>query len=198
MARGDLEALLGAGKLVLIGADPGWGTTNAQLATNSDFTTYFKNTGSCPGTGSQILSSSQLQACLVLTSVHTPILANHSFASNSFASWTSTNTSGCTVGSVGSVPAPAEDSDGGSAGFTSGNTGCAVSGTSTTPTLTQTVSVSGTPTSQTFSFYYNFSAHTAPGDPGCGPQANGTASNLKLIVNGTTVSTTVSPTNDGA
>lgn len=138
--------------------------------------------------------------CVLIAGATSPLIANHSFASNSFTSWAATTpsyTGSCAASSgFASVASPAEDADGGASQGSSGATTTCASGGTATIGETQTFSIAGTPTAQTYSYWYNITQVTA-GDPVNCVQGVGTVSEIDLTLNSTTFQT-LSPTMDGA
>jgi hypothetical protein len=118
---------------------------------------------------------------------HSPLVANNAFAGGVFTSWASANT-----GSCNGTPFNA---------FVVGGQGLAQADSATCTStaavvnLTQTFTISGTPTAQTYSYQYR-GALSSSGDPAC-TQGFGTAA-LVLKIHGSTVATTGSPVLDGA
>lgn len=172
---------------------------SAQEATYTDFTTFIKNNAACGAPGAAaLIDYSHATACAVNTSVNTPILANHSFAGDVFTSWSDTTTvyggSCATSTAYNSSAASPQDADGGDAVGSSGVTSTCATGLNVTLGLQQTFTISGTPTSQSWSFYYKWAHVDTTGT--CDIQ--GASANAVLKLNGTTVSTTAAPTDDNA
>jgi hypothetical protein len=191
LAHGDIAALVGAGQLIW-SSNPGWATTDGQNATFNEFETYVKNNGSCGGVSNQIIDSAQAQACRVLTAVHTPILTNNTFA-GSFSAWSSSYANGATACTM-AVPTAFNYNSGtgeDGAGYASATSGTNTPGTSanqcyTTHTLSQTFSISGSPTSQSYSFWYESPSVGGGGDSSnCSP-AYGSAT-ITFKINSTVV-----------
>jgi hypothetical protein len=129
-----------------------------------------------------------------------PILANNTFSGGSFTSWSDTTpsyTGACTTSNgFAGVNATDEDGDTGYVtGSTTASTACSA-GTATIG-LTQSFTINGTPTSQSYSFWYYITPAIYNGGS-CTGDTPGSYSNLKLVINGTTVSTTASPTGNSA
>lgn len=172
---------------------------SAQEATYSDFTTFIKNNASCGGPGSTaLIDYSHATGCAVNTSAHTPILANNSFAGDVFTSWSDTTTvyggSCATSTAYNSSATSPQDADGGDAVGSSGATSTCATGLNVTLGIQQTFTIAGTPTSQSWSFYYKWASVDSTGT--C--DISGNSANAVLKLNGTTVSTTAAPTDDNA
>jgi hypothetical protein len=129
-----------------------------------------------------------------------PILANNTFSAGSFTSWSDTTpsyTGSCST-STGFAGKNATDEDG-DAGYATGSSSASISCVSGKATigLTQSFTINGTPTSQSYSFWYYITPATYNGGS-CTGDTPSSVSNLTLVINGTTVSTTAAPTVNSA
>lgn len=197
LSRNDVYGLVGT-EFTWASSAPAW-SGDHTLVTKSDFSTQVKNNGNCaPGASSNyVMVYSDMQACAVNTVPvpHSPILANNTFSGGSFASWTADTVGGtCTTGTnFAGNSGTDEDSD---SGFTSATSICFTSGaTYGMFGFNQTFNIGGTPTSQSYSFWYQ-APYILTGDPVNCDQNNGFVTNITLKVNGTTVRTISLPTQD--
>lgn len=170
------------------GAAPAW-SGSLQNATEGDFCTNVQNNGCAGESALRGITSSQAAAWAVNSTAHSPILANNTF-SPTCTSWTLAGVSG--TGLFADAPTCPTSGDQGGDGYyslfsTAISSSCSADGTTTCKgTTSQTVSIAGTPTSQTVSFYYKGIAHTATGDGvNCNPTTGSVT--LALAVNGTSI-----------
>lgn len=177
LSEQDLVDNVNASNLKWSGSAIGGST---KMVTYSEFTTYIQNNGSCGGSSNELMPYSAMTACRILTQTYSPILANASFQS-SCASWT--------LSSITCVSNSSQDT---------GDTYEVVYNTTTSQavgTAAQNFTTSGTPTSQTLSFYYRGTVAAANGDHvNCSPAAGSVGVSVK--VNNTTFTPTL--TLDGA
>lgn len=171
------------------GSAQSWSESTQAVSCN-DWTSYIRNDGTACTSGT-LIGKTWALAHAVVTVVHSPLLTNPTFNGGGFGSWSSANTGGCTGLLFTGQNSADQDGDAGRAQASSGT----CSATPAQVTLAQTFSISGTPTSQTYSFWY-MAPLTQYGDPVNCTQGTGTAS-LSLKVNGTTTSLG-SVTTDGA
>lgn len=200
LSRGDIYANANGAGLNLftwLGTAPAW-SGSTQIATYADFTANVKNNGACGGSSALGITYSAATACAVAgtgAAAHV-LLANGSFASASFASWTADAAASLGCPNLFAATATDQDADGGGA-FSSTGTSCDTNGASyATAGLNQTFSIAGTPTSQTWSLWYQAALVSAGDDINCIKNA-GTVANLVVKVNGTTVGTLAAPRTDG-
>jgi hypothetical protein len=172
------------------GSAPSW-NGSIVAASISDFTTYVRNNGSCGTPSGALITYAQSTTCAVNSITHSPILTNNTFTGGSFVSWSSSNTGACGGNPFVGQNTSDEDNDNGYA--LASSLGC--TSTAAVITLVQTFTISGTPTSQTYSFWYK-AAQSSFGDPTNCTQGYGGAS-LALKVNSTIIATP-SLTLDGA
>jgi hypothetical protein len=192
LSHQDVIDNVAAGNLIWISGQPGGWSGSNQLTTRAEFVANVKNSGSCPGSSAQILAYGDMVSCRVLTSVHTPILANYTFAAGSFSSWSASG-SGCTTGTTALHGVNATGQDG--TGYAAGDSGTTCNdntGTFATLKASQTFTIVGTPTTQSFSFWY-LANLTTQGDARCGVDSSSVQA-IRLTVNGTTVLTDSAPT----
>lgn len=164
---------------------------SAQALTCGDWTSYISNDGTACTPASQTVVDSYASAHAVVTVTHTPLLTNNTFTLGGFGSWSSANTGGCNGFTFTGQNAPDEDADSGLAQATSAT----CSSTVATVTLVQTFTIAGTPTTQTYSFWY-LAPTVTYGDPVNCTQGTGTAS-LALKINAVVI-TVPALTLDGA
>jgi hypothetical protein len=164
------------------GSAQSWSGSSVAL-TCGDWTGFIRNDGTACTPSAQTVLDSYASAHAVVSVTHTPILVNNTFAGGSFVAWSSANTGGCNGFPFSAYAANNdEDGDGGYALATSAS--CS---TSAVITLTQAVTPSASPTSQTYSFWYRAPAAYVAGNPNC-PNTAGSAA-LTFQVHGVTVAT---------
>ena len=139
---------------------------SSQAATYNDFETYVKNSGSCGGSAKMLISYGAATGCAVNTSTHSPIVSCASFSSGCFSPWINNGVPGddqpnACVATAGNhdfqnSSGGSQDGDGYSAGAAVG-TGSTNGGCVDQFELYQSFSVSGTPTSQSYSFWVDWS-----------------------------------------
>jgi hypothetical protein len=162
-------------------SQPSW-SGSAQIATQDEFCTYIANNGCAGKVLNKALDYGTAAGWAVSGTVHSPLLANNTFTGGSFTSWTN---GACFAA------ASASDQDGDS-GYARGSGGASPG---CTANMSQTFTVSGAPAAQSYSLWYAW-APVQYGDPYECTLGTGNASNLKIIVNGTTVATVAAPTGD--
>jgi hypothetical protein len=177
-------------------------TGSTLMVTEGTFVADISNNGSCTGPANRLIAYSEAVLCRVLLSTHTPILLNNTYSGGSFSSWTSDTpiyTAPCASGAtaVGGLNTTDQDGDAGFAqGGQAGSTLCN-SSTPTTIGASQVFSTTGTPTSQTFSLWYNGETPTSVGDPVNCVGDTTVAYALTVRMNGTVEQTLSAPTLDG-
>lgn len=194
IARADVYAGIGT-TYSWSGTAQAW-QTDHRLVSHSDFVTFVQNNGACAGASNKILSSSEAAACATLANVHTPILANNSFAAGAITGWSSSFTyAGCgSGGTANAVNAADQDSD---SGFASEGSGpLCLNGNVAIVSVSQTFTIAGNPSSQRYSVWYNWTPVNA-GDVGC-TQVSGAVNNFQVTINGHVQTTIPAPVGDGA
>lgn len=174
--RGYVYSHIGTGFTWKTTAQSSW-NGSTQAVSCGDWTTYVQNDATAC-TANTLIGLTWANAHAVNSVTHTPILSNNTFFQGNWSPWTSANTGGCT-GSLFSASMSSSDEDADSGLASAGSLSCYISGS--VITLSQTVSISGTPTSQTYSFWYRGSVETA-GDVVTCTQGLGSAS-LSLTIN---------------
>lgn len=179
VTRGYIFSNIGSG-FTWSGSAQSWSGSSVTLSCG-DWNTYVKNDGTaCPASKTVLYAFASAHA--VNQTTHSPILANNTFFGGGFSPWSSTNGGSCSGSLFAGQNAADQDGDN---GLVYASSGTCTTGNSVT--LTQTFSISGTPTVQTFSFWYN-GPSVASGDPNNCTQGTGSVG-LTVTVNGTTVAT---------
>lgn len=177
VTRGYIASNIGSG-FTWLGSAQSWSGSTVTLSCG-DWNSFIKNDGTaCPASKTVLYSFASAHALNQTT--HSPILANNTFVGGGFASWSSANGGACAGYPFAGQNASDQDGD---VGYASASSGGCTSGNSMT--LTQTFSIVGAPTSQTYSFWYNGPATSAGDATNC--TAGSGSATLTVTVNGTTV-----------
>lgn len=190
MSRNDVVNAVGVGTFTWNTSLPSGWTGSAQQVNHADFTTNIKNNGSCGGASAQLMGYSQMTACAVnSTPSHSPLVSNPTFSGGSLTSWATANASACNGALFVGVNGSDEDGD---SGYASATSATCVS-TPAQVTLSQTFTISGTPTNQSYSFWY-LTPLVQAGDAPDGCTVGTGSASISVKFNATTVSTTTAVT----